>query len=127
MNKNLYLHMRMDEETRAKLDKLARHYGLTASAVITMLISERSAEVERRNAMKRYTEQEKKAIMECAKHADYEEDDVQDLLDSDTITVNTGRDGKEYAYFLDETRCFAVRVDSLTLVESEAEIEALFA
>lgn len=37
--KTSFFHMRMSEETKAKLESLAKRYNLTASAVVDMLIA----------------------------------------------------------------------------------------
>lgn len=38
-------HMRMSETTKANLERLKRHYNLSASAVIDMLISKETREM----------------------------------------------------------------------------------
>ncbi len=45
--KKIIFQMRMSEKTKANLDRLKKYYNLSASAVIDMLISKETREVEK--------------------------------------------------------------------------------
>jgi hypothetical protein len=66
----------------------------------------------------------KKAVLNCVPDATQEE--IQKLYSNDTVTINTGRDGKEYAWCIySENRQSCVKVDTLGEIK-EDQIEDLF-
>ena len=58
----------------------------------------------------------------------YDEDQLQTLIDEGvTLTINDGRDGKRYAYWLDDSDCWAVSLDESETELTEEQIEELLA
>ncbi len=56
---------------------------------------------------------------------DSTEEDVQRHFDTESITINTGRDDEDYVWYEDESDCICIRIkDGYEL--SEAEIEEQF-
>lgn len=71
--------------------------------------------------------QEKKAIMKVIDYVDLihgmDEEEAKDVVlreyDNDYVTLNKGRDGKQYAWYFYEDRNVVVEVESLKIIEDE--------
>ena len=72
-------------------------------------------------------EQEKKAMFFVARLvSDYDDEAIKNLVEHDYITINEGRDGISYAWYVDESVNEAVSVNDLKRL-SQDEIEKLLA
>lgn len=51
---------------------------------------------------------------------------IEEAISDDSLTLNKGRDGKKYAWYLTEGSNVAVEVETLNIITDEEEIENLF-
>lgn len=56
---------------------------------------------------------------------EYSEDEVRGDIDHDYLTINEGRDDKDYLVYLDESACAAICIDSGRIVGVD-ECDRLF-
>ena len=66
------------------------------------------------------------AITELYDHIGREISHVEDDFCNDTLTINTGRDGEDYAWYLDDTNDVAINLNTFDIIGSDKTSE-LFA
>lgn len=79
--------------------------------------------------MKNLNEKELKAIKKGLDFLDLSTDKeiIENLLNDGSITINTGRDDKTYAWIIySETKEVAVEIETLEIISDESKIEELF-
>lgn len=74
--------------------------------------------------MENLSSKEMKAIEKLYSELNLDTKSIENDYNSDYLTLNTTRSGKEVAYYMDETNCKAIYVDTLEfLTDSEIEEE----
>ena len=93
-------------------------------------VAERAAVVaDYKQAEVNYTKQQEIAMEKAARIAvpDADKECIERLCEHYYLTLDRGRNGKEYAYYLDENYCHLVDVESLDVIDDEEFIEEQFA
>lgn len=109
------LYIRIDLETKNKLKERAEKEGRTVSNYIQRLIS---LDLIRKREVNNMLIALKKLYEELG----YEDPDIISDIEHDFLSNATCRNGKEVLWYMDDSKCMAMYIDTLEFL-SEEEIE----
>lgn len=65
-------------------------------------------------------------ITELYNHMEVNKETIENDWEHDYLTINTGRDGKDYIWYLDDKKNAAINLSNGEIIDNEQEIEKLF-
>lgn len=68
-----------------------------------------------------FNEKQMKAIEKVAAYADIEKQFIESEVENDFITINTGRNGREYAWYSYENEDVLCDVETLEIIHNDAK------
>jgi hypothetical protein len=76
--------------------------------------------------MRTLTKKEMKAVKKIQEYLNMTDQQAQDNYDNDYLSINIAKNGKEYAWYIDEKENVAVEIDTLELITNENILKNLF-